>query len=155
MLPVMSVLAPPPSDDRLAQAGTAIGFDPESLPAGWLEPLLAAGVPVANAGEPWPARSDPQLTHPIITSASELLLPPLERFRTLTSLPLKPLRIWIHLRFGVRLRVATGIQLWLWNDRLAIANRSDQHRSGFLHGPHHGMRTVIALDPGRHQVVTW
>ena len=145
----------PPSDDRLAQTGPAVGFDPESLPAGWLEPLLAAGIPFAAGGESWPGRIDPLLTKPIINVAGELVLPPLERFRTLTSLPLKPVRTWIQHRFGVRLRVATGIQLWLWGDRLAIINLSSKHRSGFLHGPHHGMRTVIALDPGRHQVVAW
>ena len=154
MLLVMADLAPP-SDDRLAQTGPAVGFDPDSIPAGWLDPLMSAGVPIAVGGESWPARIDQFLTKPIINGAGELVLPPLEHFRSLTSLPLKPVRTWIQHRFGVRLRVAAGIRLWLWGNCLAIVNHSDQHRSGFLHGPHHGMRTVIALDPGRHQVVEW
>jgi hypothetical protein len=154
MLLTMAVLTPP-LDERLDATVPTVGFDPESLPPGWLEPLLAAGVPCADHGEAWPARIDPESTKPAITAAGDLILPPLEYFRTLTSLPLKPVRTWIHHRYGIRLRVASGVHLWLWRDRLAVVNHSSQHRSGFLHGPHHGMRTVIALDPGRHQVVTW
>ena len=149
----MAALAPP-SDDRLTQTGPAIGFDPDTVAAGWLEPLAAAGVPFATGGTSWPGRIDPSLTIPVVNEGN-LWLPPLERFRNLTSLPLKPVRTWIHFHFGVRLRVAAGIHLWLWGDRLAVVNRTEKHRSGFLHGPQHGMRTVIALDPGRHQVVAW
>ncbi len=141
---------------ELAASGRRrMGVDPATVPAPWRDVLADAGVPFAPGGQPWTARGVDALPRPRLDPDGTLLLPPLERFRTLTSLPLKAVRLWVHERFGVRLQVATGVRLWLWSNQLAVVNGDDRHRGGFLHGPTRGMRTVLSLDPGQAQVVRW
>jgi hypothetical protein len=150
----MPLVAPTP-DERLAGAVEPRGWDPATVPAGWLDPLADAGIPFAARGEPWDAEVDPALELPRQEGDDRLVLPSLERFRTLTSLPLKPVRRWVQWRQGVRLQVGTGVRLWLWSNRLLLRNGASVHRGGFVHGPQRGMRAVIALDPEQTLVVSW
>lgn len=131
-----------------------IGFDPLSVPAGWRRPLADAGVPFAVGGGRWPARID-AAEAPQLTATGELLLPSLAHFAVLTSLPLKPVRQFVQQTTGVRLQVATGVHLWLWENQFALINTVDAQRGGFVNGPRHGMRSVIALEAGQVQVLAW
>lgn len=110
---------------------------------------------MARGGRPWTATLNDSAAVPFFNPAGILEVPPLALFATLTSLPLKPLRQLVHRETGVRLQVATGIQVWLWENQLALVNVAAVHRSGFIHGPRRGMRSVVALDPGQSQVITW
>ena len=143
----------------VAAGAVPSGWDPASLlakfPCGWRAALANAGVPLARGGIPWTARLDESAFAPTLTSTGVLQLPPLARFATLTSLPLKPVRVLVHIHTGVRLQVAAGVHLWLWENQVALVNVTSVHRSGFIHGPRRGMRSVVALDPGHSQVITW
>lgn len=143
----------------VAAGAVPIGWDPGSLlpnfPAGWQSALAYAGVPLARGGMPWTARLDENSSAPALTSSGVLQVPPLARFATLTSLPLKPVRQLVHIHTGVRLQVAAGVHLWLWENQVALVNVTSVHRSGFIHGPRRGMRSVVALDPGQGQAITW
>lgn len=139
----------------VAAGAGPMGWDPASFPAGWQAALAYAGVPMARGGLPWTATLNDSAVVPFLNSSGFLEVPPLALFATLTSLPLKPLRQLVHRKTGVRLQVATGIQVWLWENQLALVNVAAVHRSGFIHGPRRGMRSVVALDPGQSQVITW
>lgn len=139
----------------MATGAVPLGWDPASFPAGWQSALANAGVPMARNGESWTARMIEWAMTPMLTSAGILEVPPLDQFATLTSLPLKPVRRLVHNHTGVRLQVAAGVHLWLWENQLALVNASSAHRGGFIHGPRRGMRSVVALDPGQSQVIAW
>lgn len=131
------------------------GCDPTLFPPDWRAPLADAGVPFARAGSRLPLRISESAEMPTLTSAGDLIVPPLARFRQLTSLPLKPLRRAVQNLSGIRLQVATGVHLWMWANQLVLINTTTHHRGGFVHGPSHGMRSVVALDPGQTLVLTW
>lgn len=139
----------------VAAGAVTIGWDPASFPVGWHAVLADAGVPLARGGLPWTARISDEAATPSLTATGVLQVPPLARFATLTSLPLKPVRLLVHIHTGVRLQVAAGVHLWLWDNQVALVNVTSVHRSGFIHGPRRGMRSVVALDPGHSQVMTW
>ena len=139
----------------VAAGRTPQGWDPAGFPPGWQPALAAAGVPLARGGERWTARISDQVSGPLLLSSGELLVPPRERFATLTSLPLKPLRLFIHAHLGIRLQVATGVHLWAWANQLVLINTTALYRGGFIHGPQRGMRSVVALEPGQSQEISW
>jgi hypothetical protein len=139
----------------VAAGRTPQGWDPSSFPPGWLPALAAAGAPLARGGHPWAARISDQAHSLTLRSSGELLVPPLECFAILTSLALKPLRLFIHAHFGIRLQVAAGVHLWAWANQLVLINTTVLYRGGFIHGPQRGVRSVVALEPGQSQEISW
>lgn len=132
-----------------------LGWDPSSFPAGWQSALAHAGVPLARGGERWKAQLNESATVPTLSPSGILEVPPLAQFATLTSLPLKPVRLLVQIHTGVRLQVAAGVHVWLWENQVALVNVGTVHRGGFIHGPRRGMRSLVALDPGQSQVISW
>lgn len=143
------------ANELLAGAGKPQGWDPETVAPAWRAPLAWAGVPFARGGERWEVAESADLLRPSLSADGVLVLPPLAVFTALSSLPLKPLRVWVAQRFAVRVQIGTGVRLWLWDNRFVVLNCSDRHRGGFIHGPTRGMRAVVALDPGQAQAVSW
>ena len=139
----------------VATGSVPVGWDPASFPVGWQSALANAGVPMARGGACWTAHLNEGARVPTLTSSGNLEVPPLTQFMTLTSLPLKPVRLLVHMHTGVRLQVATGVHVWLWENQLALVNVASVHRGGFIHGPRRGMRSVVALDPGQGYVIAW
>lgn len=131
------------------------GWDPASMQPGWQAALATAGVPLARGGESWTADISEAVNAPMLLSSGGLIVPPLARFITLTSMPLKPLRLFVHAHLGTRLQVATGVHLWVWANQLILINTTQVYRGGFIHGPQRGMRSVVALEPGLSQEITW
>ena len=131
------------------------GWDPASLQPGWQAALANAGVPLARGGEPWTADISETVNAPMLLSTGNLVMPPLASFMVLTSMPLKPLRLFVHAHLGTRLQVATGVHLWVWENQLILVNTTLVYRGGFMHGPQRGMRSVVALEPGQSQEITW
>lgn len=125
------------------------GLDPE-----WTEALAHAGVPLTPTGGLAFERvfQIAEVPAPCLGSGP-LLIPPLGTFRTLTSLPLKPLRLSMAGLFGVRLQIATGVHCFLSRRQAVLLNMAKVPRSGFLHGPRRGMRAALALEAGEGQVV--
>jgi hypothetical protein len=152
------LLAPSLAASLAEAAATGVhpcGWDPASVSPEWEPALAAAGVPFAAGGKPWEAEIVPALTQPVRTPDGRLQVPPLALFATLTSLPLKALRAWIDDHFSIRVQLGVGVHVHLWSNQLVLVNPTAKHRGGFLHGPKSGMRTVVALDPGQVQRITW
>ena len=82
-------------------------------------------------------------------------LPPPARLAELGSLALKPLRLAVAARTGVRLKVGAGVHLRLWQHGALLVSAADITLGGFISGPRQGQRTGVLLAPGEHQVVVW
>ncbi len=155
---------------ELEGAGEARGLSVEGLAVGavgkeageWLDALGWVGVPLARSGAlTWgrdlrheagaerPSESAP-------TGADRvLLLPGPARLRALGSLELKPVRAFIAARLGCRLQTASGVQVFLWDDRALLVSCAEVPVAGFFHGPVAGQRATIAIDPGGFQALRW
>jgi hypothetical protein len=141
--------------EREVPRGPAIGLDPAGLPPGWTEVLSRCGLPLAPGGAwRWAVdlAEDPDLAVPR-QDGGLLLLPPPARLGTLTSLPLKPLRLWVAQRSGVRLQIGADIHLRLWSGRALLVSTAHLPLSGFLSGPTKGTRASIHVAPGGTQHV--
>ena len=139
-------------DPAVGLSGVAIA----SIPAPWRPVLAAAGVPLATGTTlSWDlVREDAGLTEPRLLDG-QLTVPSLPVMAGLTSLPLRDLREWVCVATGVRVRLPTGVRLWLGKGRAILVNLTNADQAGFLHGPLHGMRAGITLEPGGFQVLTW
>ncbi|MFW5829524.1 MAG: hypothetical protein ACOCXA_04615, partial [Planctomycetota bacterium] len=84
---------------------------------------------------------------------ARLLLPTPERLALMTSLTIKPLRGFIAERCGVRMQVATGVALYLWQDGAIVISRAQVPLAGFLHGPGPCRRNNLAVGPGEAQTI--
>ncbi len=139
----------------VASAGPSHGWDPTPWTPAWRAVLAAAGVPFAASGDRPPVTIDDSLTAPTWSVDQGLRLPPVERFATLTSLPLKPVRLCINHTYQLRLQIAVGIRLWKWSHCALVINATADQQDGFLYGPQHGMRLTLSLAPGAAQELTW
>lgn len=131
------------------------GWDPTPWTADWRRVLAYAGVPFAAGGDrPMVAVDTSALT---VSSSldGQLRLPPLKCFAGLTSLPLKPLRLFVQRHYHLRLQLGIGIHMCLWSNQVVVINASADQRDGFLYGPQHGMRLPVSLPPGAAQELTW
>lgn len=136
--------------------GTSIGVACAGLPDDWRDTLAWAGVPLSAAG---PLRWGVDLIQDLVDSPELrrgiLHLPPPDALAQLTSLALKPLRMFVAERLVCRLQAAPGIRMWLWRGRAALQSQSPIPLAGFLYGSADGHRASIALDPWGCQVIDW
>ncbi len=144
------------ADGLIQGNGVPVGIAIDEVDPGWIEPLALAGVPLASQGQVSWRRSVriAEIAAPVLHD-DLLELPPLGRFTTLTSLPLKPLRQWVQRQLGLRLQAGVGVQVFLRERRLVMLNCAGIPRHGFAYGPPAGMRTVLQLEPGRWSDVGW
>lgn len=125
------------------------------VPDDWLDTLAWSGMPIGPGPLRWGtdvAQAD--IGCPTLRDG-RLLLPPPEDLASLTSLALKPLRLFIGERLGVRLQAAPGIRLWLWPGRAVLQSQAPMPLAGFIYGPSPGHRAGLALEPWGSQIVTW
>lgn len=146
------------AEDLLADAGgPARGLTASKVPDSWFDLLSWAGVPMAPAGDlHWgkDLLEDPTVPTPEFRGDT-LALPSPQALAQLTSLALRPLRLQISRRLGVRLQAATGLHLWLWPRQAVLVSRAEVPLGGFLYGPETGQRHGIAVEPGGFQVMHW
>jgi len=135
----------------------ALGLDPTSLPPGWFAALSRCGVPFAQGGAlRWgnDLGENTAITTPSMQGA-RLCLPPCDRLLALSSLPLKPVRVWIAQRLGVRLKIGADVHLRLWPQRAVLISTAAVPLGGFLSGPAQGTRASLYLPVGSAQHVTF
>ncbi|MBN8525149.1 MAG: hypothetical protein J0M02_07430 [Planctomycetes bacterium] len=125
------------------------------VPEAWADTLGWSGVPLAAGPLHWGADLRQDAVEAPTLRDGVLLLPPPEDLVGLTSLSLKPLRLFVAERLGCRLQAAPGIRVWLWPDRAALQSLSPIPLAGFLYGRATGHRSGVALEPWGCQVVTW
>lgn len=146
------------ADQLLVDAGgPSRGLTATDVPDHWFDLLSWAGVPMSPAGElRWgrDLREDPTVPTPEFRGDC-LALPPSPVLAQLTSLALRPLRLHIARRIGVRLQAATGLHLWLWPRQAVLVSRAEVPLGGFLYGPEPGQRHGVAVNPGGFQVMHW
>ena len=137
--------------------GPARGLSAGQVPACWRATLQWAGVPFGQAGDlRWGEQIDEQagLTQPELR-AGRLLLPEPAALAQLTSLALKPLRLFVAATLGCRLQSAAGVHLYLWENQAALVSCGALPVGGFLYGPQEGQRHALSILPGACQLVTW
>ncbi len=146
------------AEGLLADAGgSARGLSAAEVPDSWFDLLSWAGVPMSPVGElRWghDLLEDPAAPTPEFRG-DRLALPPPQVLAQLTSLALRPLRLHIARRLGVRLQAATGVHLWLWPRQAVLVSRAEVPLGGFLYGPETGQRHGVAINPGGFQVMHW
>lgn len=138
-------------------SGPARGLDPATVPAVYRLPLSHAGVPLADGAN--------ELRWGIDLAAGDgdgfaardgcLVLPAPAVLATLGSLALKPLRVAVAARTGVRLKIGAGVHLRLWGHGALLVSGVAATLGGFISGPRPGQRTGLLLEAGEHQLVTW
>lgn len=126
-----------------------------SVPEAWADVLAWCGLPLAAGPLRWGVEVDEAEVVTPVLRKGRLLLPPPDTLSTLTSLALKPLRLFIHERLGCRLQAAPGIRMWLWPGRAVLQSLSPIPLAGFFYGPLPGHRAGLALEPWGSQLVTW
>ena len=146
------------AEQLLADAGgPARGLTAAEVPDPWFDLLSWAGVPMSPAGELRWGRDlleDPAVPAPEMRGDC-LVLPSSSVLAKLTSLALRPLRLHVARRIGVRLQAATGLHLWLWPRQALLVSRAEVPLGGFLYGPEPGQRHGVAVNPGGFQVMHW
>lgn len=125
------------------------------VPEAWADTLAWCGLPLAPGPLRWGADVAQTDVDTPTVKAGRLLLPEPEALASLTSLALKPMRMFIGERLGCRLQAAPGIRLWLWSGRAVLQSQSPIPLAGFLYGPPNGHRAGLALAPWGSQTVTW
>jgi hypothetical protein len=126
-----------------------------NLPEAWIDTLGWCGMPLAVGPLRWGVDLEQaDVTTPVIRKG-RLLLPPPGTLAGLTSLSLKPLRLFINERLGCRLQAAPGIRMWLWPGRAVLQSLSPIPLAGFIYGSSPGHRAGLALEPWDSQLVTW
>jgi len=145
-------------DDLLAKmAGEPVGVSLDGLDPLWRSTLSWAGVPFARNGTlRWPLdlRCDPHCDRPHIEDGV-LIMPNHDALAECSALGIKPVRTWIHRRFGVRLQAAAGLRLYIWPAHALVISHLDIPVAGFLYGPDTGTRMGLTIHPGSCQVVSW
>jgi hypothetical protein len=132
----------------------AIGLS--GVPSSWLDTLAWAGVPLSEHGPlRWGVDVEQEDVKIPEVRGNRLLLPPAEELSELTSLSLKPMRMFISARLGCRLQAAPGIRLWLWPERALLRSLAPIPLSGFVYGPAKGHRAGVSMPPWGTQAVSW
>ncbi len=156
--------ARPPAELRTTCAAWLFEAAPPGLPPAlgisgapteWLDTLAWSGMPIG----PGPLRWGTDIAQAAVDCPTlrdgRLQLPAPEDLASLTSLALKPLRLFIAERLGCRLQAAPGIRLWLWPGRAVLQSQAPMPLAGFLYGPTAGHRAGIALEAWGSQIITW
>jgi len=137
--------------------GPARGLVAAQVPGNWRETLKWAGVPFGPAGDlSWGLhlQEQPDLVLPELRGG-RLLLPEPRALAQLTSLALKPLRLFVAAQLGCRLQLAAGVHFYLWANQAALVSCATLPVGGFLYGPEEGQRHSLSIVPGACQLVTW
>jgi hypothetical protein len=136
--------------------GPALGLQASTVPAVWSDVLALSGLPLSKNGPLLWGRDIREADVPLPTLHNDcLVLPPPATMAQLTSLALKPLRLLISQRLGIRLQAATSIQLFLWSNQAVVISHGNVPLGGFLHGPQVGMRHSLTLEVGGAQIIQW
>jgi hypothetical protein len=137
--------------------GPARGLVDVEVPERWRETLKWAGVPFGTAGDlSWGVHLQEQSDLAVPECrGGRLLLPAPGALAQLTSLALKPLRLFVAAQLGCRLQVAAGVHFYLWANQAALVSCVLVPIGGFLHGPEEGQRHSLSIVPGACQLVTW
>jgi hypothetical protein len=155
--PVRAELGRWADEMRAAGRGPARGLSAPQVPERWRETLAWAGMPFGTAGDlHWGTdlKEVPGLMIPELRSGC-LLLPVPDTLEQLTSLALKPLRLFVAERLGCRLQSAAGVHVYLWSNQAVLISCSEVPIGGFLHGPEPGQRHSVSMPPGGFQVISW
>lgn len=124
-------------------------------PEAWEDTLAWSGMPLARGPLRWGLDLlQSEVDCPTLRDG-KLLLPAPEDLASLTSLALKPLRLFIAERLHCRLQAAPGIRLWLWPGRAVLQSQAPMPLAGFLYGPPSGHRAGLALEAWGSQIITW
>jgi hypothetical protein len=137
--------------------GPARGLLAAQVPERWRARLAWAGVPFGTAGDlGWGVhfQEQPGLAVPE-RRGSRLLLPQPEALAQLTSLALKPLRLFVAAQLGCRLQSAAGVHVYQWENQAALVSCVAVPIGGFLYGPQPGQRHSLSILPGAFQLVSW
>jgi hypothetical protein len=136
--------------------GAAQGVDRDSTPGEWRDALGQVGIPFARPGA---LRFGADLRSSAVSvpsmNGAVMELPSPAELTGLTSLQLKPLRLFIADKFGIRLQASSGLRLYLWPNQSLVISLLDIPIGGFLYGSTPGQRAALSLDPGGHQLVAW
>ncbi len=125
------------------------------VPEDWIDTLAWSGMPLAPGPLHWGVDIDRGEVDCPTLRDGRLLLPAPDDLASLTSLALKPLRLFIAERLHCRLQAAPSIRLWLWPGRAVLQSQSPIPLAGFLYGPPSGHRACLAMDPWGSQIITW
>jgi len=141
---------------EVAPAGLASAQGVADVPAAWFDTLAWSGMPIADGGTlRWGTDIREADVEAPEVRGKVLLLPQPEALAHLTSLALKPLRLFVATHLGCRLQAAPGIRMWLWPGRAVLLSLSPIPLAGFLYGPTQGHRAGVSIDPWGSQIVTW
>lgn len=136
--------------------GPTVGLEAAGVPEIWYDLLAWSGVPMSSEG---PLRWGVDIEESAVTMPEfhgpKLMLPPPTVLAQLTSLALKPMRLLVANRLGLRLQAATGMHLFLWRTQAILVSHAEVPLGGFLHGPETGMRHSLAVPVGGAQVIRW
>ena len=137
-------------------AGLPAALGIAGVPEAWVDSLAWSGMPLSPDGPlQWGTDVSQAEVHAPEVRGNRLLLPPPEALAELTSLSLKPMRLFISSRLGCRLQAAPGIRLWLWPGRALLLSLSPIPLAGFIYGPSKGHRAGVSLPPWGTQTITW
>jgi hypothetical protein len=140
--------------EAIPAAGEPMGVDPAGIDADMCAALRWCGVPlVQEGGVRW---GDGLVAGEVLHLRDGVChVPPAAELRGLHAIELRPLRMWVAERFGVRLQAAPGIRMWLWPRRSVLVSEWDIPLSGFAYGPTAGQRTSVSLPAFGAQVIDW
>ncbi len=146
------------AEEIIASAhGPTRGLLDRNVPNRWRDTLAWAGMPFGVAGDVrWgeDLHEQSSLAVPELRDG-QLLLPLPEVLEQLTSLALRPVRLFIAEKLGTRLQVAAGVHFYLWANQAALVSCCEVPVGGFLYGPEAGQRHSLSLPPGGGQVISW
>jgi hypothetical protein len=123
----------------------------------WRRALARIGVPIGHSANlVWgkDVIEQPALSLPHITDGT-LQLPSLQILESLTSLQLKPVRMFVARMLGCRLQIATNVHFYLWENQSLLVSCASIPLGGFLYGPEPGQRHSLSIAAGGYQLVSW
>lgn len=147
--------AAPPEQALAALPSGAQALGVAGVPESWRAALAWCGVPLARGPLRWERDLVAAAVERPLARSGRLLLPEPARLAELSSVALKPLRLYIAERLGCRLQMAPGVRLWLWPSCAVLLSLQPAPLLGFLYGPRPGHREGLELPPWGLQIVAW
>jgi hypothetical protein len=129
---------------------------PEGLSA-WRRTLAGIGVPLGLSQDLMWGRDVVEHATLQLPSLRDgiMQLPVLQILESLTSLQLKPLRMFVAHKLGCRLQIATKVHFYLWANQSLLISCAGVPVGGFLYGPEPGQRHSLSIPIGGYQLLTW
>lgn len=136
--------------------GPGLGCDPAGMDTQIFQALRRAGMPFALNGSLQFGRDIISCDAAQVSEQDgHLLVPDAEQLLHMNSVRMRPLRRFIAGHFKMRLQAACDISCYLWSNQMLLISRQPVRVAGFVHGPEHGQRSSLALDPGGTQLFSW